>query len=196
MKALAHRALLRTLLIATVLAALAAATPAHGSAPTPDPRLHGDLEVDPTAYALSGHSIHAGIGWRRLRLDLGAFAMTLPAFVHGNDGFAASFDGFGVKLQHFPLGGEQQTRLFVGVDAGLARLLVQRNGTDQASRRNQYTLGAHAGWRFDLVGGLYVTPWLGLSYAFNAGDLSLGGRTYENTPWIVFPAVHVGYRLR
>jgi len=194
MNALRHICL--TTAAIAVLVSLAPTAPVQAS-PLPDqPRLHGDLEVDPTAYALSGYSVHAGLGWDRFRLDLGAFAMTLPAFVHGNDGFAASFDGFGLKLQHFPLGGGAQTGLFIGVDAGLARLLVQRDDTQLASRRNQYTVGAHAGWRFDLVAGLYVTPWLGVSRAFNAGDVSLGGRTCESTPWIVFPAVHVGYRLR
>jgi hypothetical protein len=196
MKSLAHNVTLGTLTLATAVASLAIIEPAHASEATADSRLHGDLEVDPTAYALSGYSVHAGLGWNQVRLDLGAFAMSLPGFVHGNDGFAASFDGFGIKLQHFPLAKQAQTRLFIGVDAGLARILVQREDTDQASRRNQYTVGGHVGWRFDLVGGLYATPWLGLSYAFNASDVSLGGRTYENTPWIVFPAVHLGYRLR
>jgi len=33
--------------------------------------IDGDVEVDPTAYALSGNSIHVGVGYQHLRLDLG-----------------------------------------------------------------------------------------------------------------------------
>jgi hypothetical protein len=173
---------------------VALAAPAAASERGDAGSLHGDVEVDPTAYALSGYSLHAGLGWRRLRVDLGAFAMNVPGFVHGNQGFAASFDGFGAKLQFFPL--DEQTGLFVGTDAGLARLFVRREGTPLASRHNQVTVGLHAGWRFSLWGPLYATPWIGVSRAFNAHDVALDGATYDNTPWVVFPAVHIGYRFR
>ena len=59
--------------------------------------LEADVEVDPTAYALGGHSLHAGIARGHWRVDLGNFAMDLPAFAHADDGVAVSFDGFGAK---------------------------------------------------------------------------------------------------
>ena len=48
---------------------------------------HADVEIDPTAYALDGNSVHVGIGAGRIRADLGSFAEHLPQFFHGHDGF-------------------------------------------------------------------------------------------------------------
>jgi hypothetical protein len=106
----------------------------------------------------------------------------------------ASFDGYGVKLQWFFL--REQSGLFGGVDAGLARALVKRKGTQLAAKDRQVSLGINAGYRLDIVGGLYATAWLGLSYAFGAENAVLGDRTYDANPWTVFPAIHVGYHLR
>src|SRR5262245_36496062 len=67
-------------------AAHATDTPAPAPSRALDPRFHADVEIDPTAYVLGGYSLHVGLGWRRVRVDLGAFAMTLPgAFVPGDD---------------------------------------------------------------------------------------------------------------
>lgn len=181
--------------LVTTITALTMATTATATAePTTLTRssFHADFEVDPTAYALSGYSLHVGLGWKRLRLDLGAFAMALPDFAKSDDSFEVSFDGFGSKLQYFVLA--EQRGLFVGVDAGVARPLVQRG--ELASKDSQYSIGVNAGYRFDLGAHLYATPWLGVSYAFSAEDVTLGGTTYQHDPVTIFPAVHVGYRFR
>ena len=152
-----------------------------------------DAEIDPTAYALKGYSLHAGIEWERWRLDLGVFAIAVPQFIHGNQGFDSSFDGYGAKLQRFLF--DEPKGAMVGVEGGVNRQLVQLSGTEAASRRTQYSIGVHAGWRFMLGAGFYATPWLGLSYSSNAGDVTVGGRTFKNSPWQVFPAVHFGRRF-
>lgn len=156
--------------------------------------LVGDAEIDPTAYVLDGHSVHVGVGAGHLRVDLGAFAMTLPAAIHGQDGFTAAFDGFGAKAQYFLR--DDRAGLFAGVDAGLVRLDVARDGTDLAARDRQLQAGVHLGYRFSLPADLYVTPWLGVGYAFGVDDVTLGGATFESTRVTVFPAVHLGYRFR
>src|SRR4051812_21013814 len=112
-----------------VLAGLAATA---GAEPSP---LHADVEIDPTAYVLSGNSIHVGIGTGRYRLDLGNFAMAMPQFVHGDDGFDVSFHGYGAKLQVFPFA--EQRGWFVGVDGGVSRVLIQRQGSDLAVQQTQ-----------------------------------------------------------
>ncbi|MCC6998348.1 MAG: hypothetical protein IT370_27295 [Deltaproteobacteria bacterium] len=188
---------LRSAAIATLtVAALTIAAPATAAADQPSTlaksSFHADFEVDPTAYALSGYSLHVGLGWKRLRLDLGAFAMALPDFAKSDDSFEVWFDGFGSKLQYFVLA--EQRGLFLGVDAGVARPLVQRG--ELASKDSQYSIGVNAGYRFDLGANLYATPWLGVSYAFSAEDVTLGGTTYAQNPVTIFPAVHVGYRFR
>lgn len=190
-----------TLVVAALAVTTLIAAPAQAqdratadAAPAAQPsRLHLDVEIDPTAYVLRGYSLHVGVGWRRLRVDLGAYAMDMPEFMHGNPDFDISFHGFGVKAQLFPFA--EQRGLFVGVDTGVAMPLAQRRGTDLARVGLQVSLGVHAGWRFPIIGGLYVTPWIGVSYSFNAEDVTLANRTYTNNPITVFPAVHIGYRF-
>src|SRR5262249_42230115 len=150
------------------LPVLATCVVAHGVAAA-EPPVRGDVEVDPTAYVLSGYSVHVGVGWTRLRVDLGAFAIAVPRFVHGNDGFSSSVDGLGVKLQYFPFAEEHGG--FVGVDAGFNRQLIRLDGTDLAAREEQLSLGAHVGWRFEIGPSFYATPWIGLSYGFNVHDV-------------------------
>lgn len=155
--------------------------------------VRGDVELDPTAYALSGYSIHAGIGYQHLRLDLGNFAMALPQFVHGDDGFDVAFDGYGAKLQYFFRG--DQTGLFAGVDGGVVRVHARLQGSDLAADDTQIGAGVHAGYRFSLPAGFYATAWLGVGYVFSADDVMLGGKTYDAQPFTVFPAIHLGYRF-
>lgn len=45
--------------------------------------VRADAEIDPTAYALSGSSLHVGIAYRHLRVDLGTFGLVMPRAVHG-----------------------------------------------------------------------------------------------------------------
>jgi hypothetical protein len=156
--------------------------------------LHADVEVDPTAYALDGDSIHVGVGTGRFRLDLGSFAEHLPQAFHGHDGFDVSFDGFGVKAQVFLA--EDQRGWFAGVDGGVLRILAERRGTDLAERQHVVSAGVHAGYRFELPDGFYVTPWLGVGYDFGGHDVTLGGSTYHPDPISIFPAVHLGFRFR
>ncbi len=166
----------------------------QASQPTSADRFHADAEVDPTAYVLEGFSIHVGLGWQRWRLDLGNFAIAIPQFVHGNSDYAVSFDGYGAKLQYFLFA--EQSGAFVGIDGGANKLYLERKGTDLARRQTQYGLGAHAGWRFPIAAGLYLTAWAGVSYTFNARDVTLAGSTFESKPLTPFAAIHVGYRFR
>lgn len=180
--------------LATLLALTSAATLAHAE-PAPLPHdVHVDLEIDPTAYALSGYSLHAGIGYRQLRLDVGAFGMALPAFAVNNDAFDVSFSGFGAKLQYFPL--HEQRGGFVGIDAGVLWSVAERTGTTMAARDRQASVGIHAGWRFTFADRFYATPWLGVSRAFGVDDVMLGGSTYKPDRIQVFPAVHLGVRFQ
>lgn len=155
---------------------------------------HADIEVDPTAYILNGFSLHAGLGWNAFRLDLGVFAMAVPDIVHGQDGFDQSFDGYGLKFQWFPF--HEQSGVFAGADVGMARSLVKRQGTQLAQRDRQASVGVNGGYRIEIVGGLYATAWLGFGYALGAEDIVLDDKTFKPNPWTIFPAIHIGYRLR
>lgn len=180
-------------LIAATLSALLAAPAIARADPAPS-QPHVDVEVDPTAYVLRGHSLHAGVGWGRLRADLGAFALALPDALSGTDDFDLSFDGYGAKLQYFLFA--EQAGGFAGVDVTVERQLVQRKGTELASRHTQVGVGVHVGWRFTFGPHLYATPWLGLVYELNPTKTSLGGIAYQGDRVTVFPTVHLGYRFR
>lgn len=156
--------------------------------------LHVDAETDPTAFALSGYSLHLGLGHRAWRLDLGAFAMDIPQFVHGNSDFDTSFSGFGAKLQHFPF--EDRAKLFIGLDASLNRVLVERHNVDLAVRQHQPSVGVNLGYRVMLPAEFYVTPWIGVGRVFNARDVSLGDKTFAMAAYSVFPAIHLGRRFQ
>jgi len=186
-----------TVLVAAGTTALAAARPAAADPGPPRPAAtspwHADAEIDPTAYALSGNSLHVGLGYRRFRLDLGNFAMAMPSPLV-TDGFDVRFDGFGAKLQAFPLA--EQRGLFVGIDAAVVRAHVHRQGSDLTARQTLVGAGVHVGYRFQVVDRLYVSPWIGVDYQLGADDVTLGGATYQGRAVTVFPAVHVGYRFR
>ncbi|HYP99885.1 MAG TPA: hypothetical protein VER96_14515 [Polyangiaceae bacterium] len=160
----------------------------------PERRFHADLELDPTAYVLDGFSLHVGLGWDALRIDLGVFGLAVPEFVHRQRDFDVAFDGYGVKAQYFPFA--KQRGLFVGVDAAYSRALIRLRGSELAARDNQLALGMNAGVRCYVAGDFYITPWLGVGHSFGADDVSLGGKTFAANPLLIFPAVHLGYRLR
>lgn len=176
--------------------------PAHTVAPPGEasplgpraPSFHADVEIDPVAYVLDGYSLHAGIGWDRWRVDLGVFAIRVPEFLHGNEGFTASADGFSVKLQYFPF--DEQSGLFGGVSAGLSRRLVERDGSDLADRQRHFNAGVNLGYRIELFANFFVTPWLAADYGFGGSDVTLGGETFEHSPLTVVPLIHLGYQLR
>lgn len=163
-------------------------------ASAPSSPLHLDVEVDPTAYVFSGWSVHAGIGWRNVRLDLGTYAMDLPEFFHGNDGWDASFDGAGAKLQYFPLA--TQEKLFLDASAGVSRQKMELRETGSSAHQTSFGIGIDAGWRFALPYHFYVTPWAGISYDLGVPDVMLDGKQFKMSHWTPFAAVHLGYRFR
>lgn len=163
------------------------------SAPTAAATTTADVEVDPTAFALDGYSLHAGVHSGAIRVDLGAYAMRLPAAFAGQDQLDVAFHGFGVKAQRFFGGGA--TGGFAGVGLGLNDTLVRHRACGEAAALRNLGAGVHAGWRFGLPQDFYVTPWLGLDYTFGPRRVALGGETYAPPPWSVFPAVHLGYRF-
>ena len=180
------------LVITSLVTILSLATAGHAETSAPD--VHLDIEVDPTAYVLSGYSVHVGAGWKHIRLDLGVYAMDLPELLHGNPGWDASFDGAGAKLQWFPFASQRGG--YVDISAGVARQRVTLRETGASRRDTSFGAGIDFGYRFVLPYNFYVTPWAGLSYDFNAGDVMLDGHTYEKTKWIPFAAVHLGFRFR
>ncbi len=86
--------------------------------------------------------------------------------------------------------------MFAGVDGGVSRVLVQRQGTDLAARHTEVGFGVHIGYRISIVDRFYATPWIGVGYQLGARDETLAGATYKSTSLNIFPAVHLGYQFQ
>jgi hypothetical protein len=156
--------------------------------------LHADAETDPTAFVLSGYSLHLGLGAGHLRFDLGPYAIDIPEFLHGNHDFDVRVNGFRIKAQWFIL--EGQVGPFVGVDGGWAEALLWRLGTSLAASQTWFGPGVNAGWRIALPAGFHVTPWIGIQHDFGTTNVTLAGSTFRASAVSVFPAVHLGYRFQ
>lgn len=155
--------------------------------------LQGDVEIDPTAYVLSGHSIHAGLASGHWRVDLGNFGLALPRAIHGNDRFDVSFTGYGAKLQYF--GRADRTGWFAGVDGAAVITRAALRGTDRSATDASIAVGVHGGYRLALPANLYATAWLGVGYNAGASDIVVGGERFAAMPINIFPAIHLGYRF-
>jgi hypothetical protein len=156
--------------------------------------LRADVEVDPTAYALSGNSLHVGLGRGHWRVDLGNFALALPQWAHGDDDFEVSFDGYGAKLHYFVR--DDQAGLYAGVAVSAVRVHVRLEGSELSQDDSQYGTGLEVGYRVALPHGFHVIPWLGVGTTWSADSVTLADETFDPSRLTVFPAVHVGYRFR
>ncbi len=152
-----------------------------------------DIEVDPIAYVFGGHSLHVGFGWGRVRLDLGAFGMDVPTFFHGNEGVDIDFAGFGVKADVFL--SEDRSGPFAGLGAGLVTMHTRDEASSLSREASRAQVGARIGYLLDLAGGFYVTPWVSVDHVFGGGDFELAGKTVKDSEWVVFPTVHLGFRM-
>lgn len=169
--------------VALTLAVTAATTGTAAAEP-----VRADVELDPTAYVFAGHSLHAGLARGHWRLDLGNFAMDLPAFAHADDGVDVSFAGYGVKLQYFRRAARRGW--FAGADAGVVRVDAEHAGA--VAHHRQVSFGVHGGYRIALPADFYATLWLGVSYQLGADPMHVAGATYTPDRVQLFPALHLG----
>ena len=151
-----------------------------------------DVEIDPLAYALEGHSLHVGVWLGRVRLDLGSFGLVVPTFAHGNDNFEVSFSGYGTKADLYF--NDDRDGVYLGVQLGVSRVTTRRVALDLAEVHMQSEASGRIGYRWLSKSGFYVTPWVGVGYTFGAKDVALGGEVLEGNPLLIFPTVHLGYQ--
>lgn len=156
-----------------------------------------ELEVDPIAYAMKGYSVHLVQNLRRFRIDAGVFGIEQPAAITGNKGFSTMTRGFGVKLNYLLQG---VRGFYTGVDAGYAANSVREIATGAADKGHNLSFGAHAGYRWflfaqhkNMLSGLYITPWAGMSYNYVYDAVSL--RSYKEGNIGYFATVHIGFRF-
>ena len=155
--------------------------------------LRPDIEIDPVPYFLHGYSGHAGVGWSHWRVEAEILRSDAPRWLESNNGFDVSYRGGGGKVQYFL--SPQQRGTLVGVRTEITRETVRLQHTDLRVEPTRHDLGVDSGYRFRLGTHAYVTPWGGVDYTFDAHDLQLAGRTYKESRYGFFAAVHLGYRF-
>jgi opacity protein-like surface antigen len=152
-----------------------------------------EVEVDPMAYAFSGFSLHVAKVVGSVRLNVGTFGVDVPTALHGNDGWTETMRGAGVKVDYL---GADLNGLFAGVDGGYLRNRYTLSASDASEIRNVVGIGVRAGYRLPIGSrGLYLAPWVGVSYNFNGDDVAIGGDAFDRSVVRVFPTVHVGWRF-
>jgi hypothetical protein len=176
----------RALAVAAVAAGPLVASPACAASAW-------DIESDPTAFVLHGHSAHLGYLTGRLRFDLGAYGTDIPRWVHRNEGFHASMRGYGIKVQYFLSG--DTAGWFAGGGFGRARLHVEADDTGRGANQSSPSVGVESGYRLGLGQRFHVTAWGGVDYLQRARAIRMGAGTYENRRLQPFAAVHLGYRF-
>lgn len=155
-----------------------------------------EIEIDPIAYALKGHSFHAIYSGSSSRVDLGGFALELPEDSK-NKHFTVFFRGYGMKWDYF---GSSVDGLFWGIQASTADVYFDFDDPDDAldkasTTRRVNNYGTRVGYRFG-TDGLYISPWISVDYNELIGkDVELGNQKYDFQTISFFPTVHVGYRF-
>lgn len=151
-----------------------------------------EVEADPFAYALNGFSLHLATRMSDLRFSAGTFGIDVPRFFHGQDDWSAKMRGAGIKVDHV---GSSTDGFFVGADAGYMRMSYTLDEAAATAKRGELNVGVRGGYRLPVGGaGFYLAPWVGIGYSFG-DDVRIGEQTFQHTPIVVFPTIHVGWRF-
>jgi hypothetical protein len=160
---------------------------------TPPAQAQVELEADPLAYALNGFSLHTAKVLGTWRLSVGTFGIEIPRSFHGNEGWSSSMRGAGLKWDYL---GASVDGWFVGADAGYMRTSYSLDLARETVKRNVIGAGVRGGYRLPLgTTGFYLSPWIGVSYNFDGGDVLVGTERFDRSPVTVFPTVHIGWRF-
>lgn len=152
-----------------------------------------EVEVDPFAYAMNGFSLHAAKVLGSVRVNVGTFGIDVPRAYHGNDGWSSRMRGAGVKVDYL---GSDIDGLFAGVDGGYMRNRYALATGGASETREVLGLGFRGGYRKPLGGrGLYLAPWVGVSYNFHGDEVVIGGDVFERSVLTPFATVHIGWRI-
>jgi len=150
-----------------------------------------DIDIDPFAYVFNGFSVHAGFNTQNIRYDIGLFGIEVPEAFHGNEGFNNYMWGAGAKADYYFKGTKSGLFTGFGVDLTNSRVRLEENGSESSAV--QFAAGLNFGYKVSISNHFFVKPWFGLSYLFNADDIVVDGRTFEQASIRPFPTVHIGW---
>ncbi len=158
-----------------------------------------EIEIDPLAWTLGGASGHGAMSFERDRLQLGYAALEVPESFRSNPDIAEEFKTVSLKWDHY-FSESSSSGFFVGPTFDYLFLTY----TDPEGRTidlSRPSAGLRTGYRFDLfsdrslLGGLYVTPWVGVSYIFDNEEVVIADESHEVGALRIFPTVHLGWRF-
>jgi len=151
-----------------------------------------ELEIDPFAFALKGHSFHIALAGDRLRADWGSYGLVLDK-APGNPDFKAAMNGSGLKLDYLFV----NSSMFAGVtwDQGELALSCPDCDSSQEETRQFTGQGIRLGMNLGTNNG-YLSPWLGVSKVrLKGGPVQIEDQTYQPPKLQFFPTIHLGYRF-
>lgn len=162
-------------------------------------QIHLEVETDPLAWALNGGSIHTAAAWGKQRVQIGYAFLPIPDAIQTFEEVEESFRTISTKWDYFFSKRGSEAGFFVGITADL--LFYQYESANDLLKENIPNIGGRIGYKFDLfpnrniLSGLYLTPWVGLSYLARQDAIELGGQSYSFSKQQVFPTIHLGYRF-
>jgi hypothetical protein len=157
-----------------------------------------EIEADPLAYLLSGHSLHVAYTLSAFRFSLGTFGIKQPDFFLDHDAFSVRTFGFDAKIDYLF---NRVKGFFVGAQTTYSR---DRIGLKIDLERQHLwgpSVGLRTGYRFMFgreiknFSGFYLIPWLMVGYAPNPQSIIIGDQTYRQPRWFPFPSIHLGWRF-
>jgi hypothetical protein len=158
-----------------------------------------EIEVDPIAYALDGHSLHVIYHTGRWRFDAGSYGIKVPEGLQANKGYRLRNEGFGVKANYLLQG---LNGFYTGIGIGYSDLEATFKETGEKKKGNSIGAGVNVGYRVFINKekegnrkGLYLTPWVGINYNFYPKEIEFSNREYKQEAVEFFPTVHIGYRF-
>jgi len=163
------------------------------------------LETDPSTFAFNGYALHLRIAPAASRhwvLGAGVYALDLPNAMVDLDA-ANRGQGWKVRLDHgLGLFAEYffdpaRKGWLVGTQLAVQQYRVTNSNSPGSSARFTNTLlMVHAGYRWYPGENRrwYVQPWMGVGYSNKiSGQTTVGTRTYDVAPLMLFATVHIGY---
>lgn len=152
-----------------------------------------NLEIDPIPYALNGFSVAAGVNMDHMGYEIEVFGIEVPEAFHGNEGFTRYVWGVSAKADYYFRGADDG--LFTGIDVDVTSARYTLNETGGDINKTHVSAGLTFGYKVKLTDDLYVTPWAGLGYMFNADDLSIDGEMFQQNALRPFPALSIGWQF-
>jgi len=157
------------------------------------------IETDPIAWAMGGGSIHGAYNFSRHRFQIGLAFLTLPEGLQENDGITENFKSVSIKYDYF-FNNREDNGWFTGSTIDLL-FWEYEDEYNQKIKTESVNLGIRAGYKYvpfdsnSSLGGLYMTPWIGVSFMMNNDDLEFESGIYERSPIKVFPTIHIGWEF-